>query len=170
MEAMGEGLVIPEELWPEATRQQLARMELDPWEDVLANKLAELIDEGRDRNGNFSSAADNHGNPQWRVSTNYLLSSILFIPRDRQTSNHTKRLAAVMRNLGWTRTDKVMRIGETVCRGFTKPLADGGVTVAPAENAVVPLSERRFGSLRVVEDLKTNEKRVTGVTRQYRRY
>jgi hypothetical protein len=143
-------------------------MEIDPWEDVVDKKLTELIENGRDRDGNFSSAADEHGDPEWRVSTNYLLSLVLFIPKDRQNNNHSKRLAAVMRNLGWTRSETTMRIGEVVCRGFTKPSTS--VTASPAENVLTPLSHPRFGPLRVVEDPKTQGKDVTAVTTKYRRF
>jgi predicted P-loop ATPase len=121
-EATGEPLVIPEHLWPEATKQQLERMEIDPWEDILAKKLTAHQDSNTATDGCFIRAADEHGNPEWRVSTSYLLSSLLRIPTERQHNNHTKRLADVMRNLGWVRRDKVMRIGKLVCRGFGKPL------------------------------------------------
>jgi predicted P-loop ATPase len=63
MEAMGEALVIPEELWPEATKQQLARMEIDPWEDILAGKLASHQENDVQADGQFSSGADERGNP-----------------------------------------------------------------------------------------------------------
>jgi predicted P-loop ATPase len=91
MEAMGEALVIPEELWPEATKQQLARMEIDPWEDILAKRRGELEERDEVDKRNFVCATDKNCGPEWRVSTNYLLSRALLIPKERQTNNHTKR-------------------------------------------------------------------------------
>jgi hypothetical protein len=43
MEAGGEPLVIPERVWPDVAIQQEARMELDPWEDQLSEKLGGLM-------------------------------------------------------------------------------------------------------------------------------
>jgi hypothetical protein len=58
---------------------------------------------------------------EFRVSTDYLLTSLLGISKERQHNNHTKRLAAIMRQLGWSRPETPIRIGKTVARGFTKP-------------------------------------------------
>ena len=44
----------------------------------------------------------------------------------RQNNNHTKRLAGIMRGLGWLRSEEVMRFGKEVKRGFSKP-CDGGM-------------------------------------------
>ena len=75
-------------------------MELDPWEDVLACKLAVLIDKGTKNDGSFALAADGAGKPEWRVSTDYLLTDVVGLPKERQFQNHTKRLASIMRSLG----------------------------------------------------------------------
>jgi len=168
-EATGEALVIPEELWPEATAQQLARMEIDPWEDVLASKLAELEENNRDVKDCFTCANDKGCNPEWRVSTNYLLSRVLFIPKDRQDNRHTKRLAAVMRNLGWTRPETPFRIDTTVCRGFTKPALVVGVTVPQSEKIVPLISPTRFRALKGHEEPELSQNNVTGVTNRLRR-
>ena len=125
-EATGEGLVIPERLWPDAAVQQQARMELDPWEDVLAIRLAALREKGAKLDGCFVLAADMVGDPEWRVSSDYLLTQVLGLPKERQVNNHTKRLAGIMRSLGWTRPDTALRIGKLVCRGFTQRKQDGG--------------------------------------------
>jgi hypothetical protein len=116
-------LVIGSELWGDVAVQQEARMEVDPWEDTLAPALARLISRG---NGGpfavegFSRGADLNGDPEWRVSTDYLLTVVLGLPKERQNNNHTKRLAAIMRNLGWLRSEEVLRFGKEVKRGFTK--------------------------------------------------
>jgi predicted P-loop ATPase len=122
MEASGEPLVIPEQVWPDVAVQQEARMELDPWEDQLSEKLARLT--GKDFSfvleGSFVSAADKNGDREWRVSTDYLLSDVLSLPKERQSNNHTKRLAGIMRRLGWVRSEETLRFGKVVKRGFTR--------------------------------------------------
>ena len=119
-EASGEPLVIPQELWGDVAAQQEARMEVDPWEDTVAGALARLIRLKNGIEGSFAKAADGNGDPEWRVSTDYLLSYVLRLPEERQNNNHTKRLAAIMRSLGWLRSEEVLRFGKGVKRGFTK--------------------------------------------------
>jgi hypothetical protein len=104
-------------------------MELDPWEDELSARLAQLVDLGERTGrgfmleGQFGGGADANGNLEWRASTDYLLSDVLDVPKDRQNNNHTKRLAGIMRRLGWLRSEEVLRFGKVVKRGFTKPRA-----------------------------------------------
>jgi predicted P-loop ATPase len=119
-EAGGEALVIPEALWGDVAVQQEARMEVDPWEDLLVGSLATKMRNGKTINGKFTVAADALGDPEYRVSTDYLLSDVLMLPKERQSNNHTKRLAAVMRALGWNRCEKTIRIGETATRGYRR--------------------------------------------------
>ena len=128
MEASGEPLVIPEKLWPDVAVQQEARMELDPWEDELSVKLERLIGLAQQTglrsfmlDGQFGRGADKNGNPEWRASTDYLLTNVLGVPKERQHNNHTKRLAGIMRRLGWIRSEEVLRFGKVVKRGFIKP-------------------------------------------------
>jgi predicted P-loop ATPase len=54
VEAGGEPLVIPQELWGDVAAQQQARMELDPWEDVLLSVLGRLISRGILVEGSFA--------------------------------------------------------------------------------------------------------------------
>jgi hypothetical protein len=123
----GEPLVIGSELWGDVAVQQDARMEVDPWEDTLAPALARLINRGSGgpfAAEGFARGADLNGDPEWRVSTDYLLTIVLGLPKERQNNNHTKRLAAIMRNLGWLRSETPMRFGRAVARGFRKPGED----------------------------------------------
>ena len=124
VEAGGEPLVIPQELWGAVAAQQEARMEVDPWEDTLAPALARLVNRGTAIEGRFAGAADLNGDPEWRVSTDHLLTGVLGLPRERQNNNHTKRLAGIMRGLGWLRFEETLRFGKVVKRGFTKSSAD----------------------------------------------
>jgi hypothetical protein len=125
-EASGEPLVIPEKLWPDVAVQQEARMELDPWEDELSVRLERLIGLGERTghsfmlDGQFGRGADAKGNPEWRASTDYLLTDVSSVSKERQNNNHTKRLAGIMRRLGWIRSEEVLRFGKAVKRGFTK--------------------------------------------------
>lgn len=173
-EAEGEPLVIPENLWPDATVQQLARMEIDPWEDILANKLADKEANNAAVQGCIIRAPDKNGNLEWRVSTSYLLSDLLLIPVERQYHNQAKRIAAVMRNLGWTRSETSMRIGGVVCRGFIKPSNETSskprLHISTPEQARRSLYQRVFGPQEAKEDQKTDVKRVTGVAVTYRRF
>ena len=125
IEASGEPLVISEALWGDAAVQQSARMELDPWEDALACRLAQLMQYQQKIDGSFMLAGDNAGDPEWRVATDFLLTDILGLSKERQLQNHTKRLASIMRTLGWIRHDTPIRIGKQVKRGFVRPKTEG---------------------------------------------
>jgi predicted P-loop ATPase len=120
VEATGEGLVIGQDLWSAVGVQQLARMETDPWIDILADQLATV--EGRTREGFFAVAADEKGDPETRVASDYLLSRVLEVPKERQNNNHTKRLVEAMRVLGWRLSPSTIRIGKSATRGYRKPL------------------------------------------------
>jgi hypothetical protein len=127
-EVTGEELVIPQELWQAAEVQQLARMEADPWIDVLADECAELeskTQEELDKKskwfaGRWAIAADKDGKPEWRVASGYLLSNVLDVPKERQNNNHAKRLAEAMTALGWQLSPTTIRIGDTPTRGYRK--------------------------------------------------
>jgi Virulence-associated protein E len=154
VEAGGEPLVIPHLLWPDVAAQQEARMEVDPWEDTIARELARLIRLASRRvegsfviEGSFAGAADANGDPEWRVSTDYLLTDVLSLPRERQNNNHTKRLAGIMRGLGWLRSETPMRFGKAVARGFRKSCRESDVTGA-TRSLHVPLTPFPRSTLR----------------------
>jgi predicted P-loop ATPase len=121
VEATGETLVIPEDLWGAAAVQQKARMNEDVWEGMISAKLSMYQQGGFTVDGDFALASDANGNSEWRVSTNFLLSQVLSISPERRSDAVTKRLAGVMRSLGWTRPESTIRIGKGAdpCRGFT---------------------------------------------------
>src|SRR5262249_35847086 len=121
IEATGEPLVIPETLWLDVAQQQQARKEVDPWEDIIVTKLSRMMLHNTKLDGSFVKAANTLGRPEWRVATDFLLTDLLNLPKDRQTNNHTKRLASIMRGLGWDRSDTPMRIGKLIKRGFVRP-------------------------------------------------
>jgi hypothetical protein len=127
LEASGEPLVIPEALWGDAAVEQQARMELDPWEDAIAPRLALLCRKRETVSGRFAVGADDRGDPEFRVSTDYLLSEVVGLPKERQLPAHTKRLVGVIRGLGWERREATMRIGGAVVRGYVKGVTEENV-------------------------------------------
>jgi hypothetical protein len=141
-------------------------MMIDPWEDILSKKLTAHQEHLTEVDGSFTRAADARGDGEWRVASNYLLSTLLAIPPERQTNNHTKRLADVMRNLGWTRKEKVMRIGDVVCRGFVKPETPVLQLSAPVSAPAV-ISRADVGTEKVRVETAGS---VTGVTPHWRRF
>jgi hypothetical protein len=131
-ERTGEPLVISEKLWPDAKVQQEARMEVDPWADAIEAALHIKMKHWPPKvkgvwSGQFALADDKNGNRQWRVSSDFLLVEVLELPKQRQSNNHTKRLAKVMRSLGWELNRETMRIGDKVLRGYFKPQGQGEV-------------------------------------------
>jgi predicted P-loop ATPase len=123
IEKSGEPLVIGQELWGDVEAKQRAKTEVDPWESIVSGALARLMDKiemGEGVSG-FARAADNDGDGEWRISSDYLLSRVLEVPKERQNNNHTKRLTALMRDLGWHHPETAIRIGNLIKRGYTKP-------------------------------------------------
>lgn len=106
LEAEGESIVLPRELWEVAAVEQQERLEDDPWLEKLAVFKGEL-------NGD-----------EERAYTNKILSDVLGIPLERQGSVPAKRLAALMRELGW-KSGKFKVEGHAI-RGFRRPKSDDG--------------------------------------------
>jgi hypothetical protein len=120
MEASGEPLTLPPELWSVAHEVQEARLAHDPWQDLIESHLAGLR-EDKVKNGEFAVGIDDNGDRQWRVASNYLLGPmVLGIPVAGQTPTTTRRLAEVMRALGWVKPPIVLRVGTKACRAYTK--------------------------------------------------
>jgi hypothetical protein len=113
------------------------RLEADPREE----KLRGLVVDGRPGWGCATyidgTQADLQGNPEWRVSTADLLTGVLGIQEARQYPNHAKRLAGLMRSLGWRKGEKVIKINKKPCHGYTRPKAEAVKAPAPARPAVI---------------------------------
>jgi hypothetical protein len=122
IEATGEALTIPEALWAAAAVEQKARREPDAWEDATNNQLVGLAGKstGAGLRGLWGFAINADGQRELRVSTAHILENILDIRKDRQSDPVSKRLANVMRDMGWTRHETTIRIAGAPCRGFTK--------------------------------------------------
>ena len=100
-EASGTSIVLPETLWAEAGRIQETRLEEDPWIDSLAMVAPVVVAEYE------------------RVSTATLFEKLGFDYRNLQ-NHHAKRLAGVMRKLGW-QGPKPVKISGQLVRGYERP-------------------------------------------------
>jgi hypothetical protein len=108
---------------------QGARVAHDPWEDLIEQHLSALPDKtkgGEDTvKDGYAVGINDNGEREWRVASGYLLGpSVLGIEVKYQTNANTKRLAEVMRTLGWTKPTQTIRVGKKPCRGFTKPIVE----------------------------------------------
>lgn len=88
-EAKGESLFLPRNLWAAADAAQRARLSEDGWEDFLAQVKGKLF-KGADYD-------------EYRVSSTEVVSLHLKIPTDRMSTTLGRRVAIVMRRLGWER-------------------------------------------------------------------
>lgn len=111
LEAQGKSIVLPRELWAVAAAEQEDRLEDDPWQEKLAMVRGK-------------AAGD-----EVRVLTADLLGEVLSIPVERQHNGHGKRLAALMRELGWEQSK--FKIGGKTVRGFHRPKPEGHVDDQP---------------------------------------
>ena len=110
-------MVIPEGLWGAA-----ARMEVDGWLQPISDALYKLESKRANMEGWFSSKdADKNCAPEFRVSTAYLLGEVLYIEESRRGQRESKRLADVMRTLGWRLAQNSIKVGKRTCRAYTKP-------------------------------------------------
>jgi hypothetical protein len=126
-EGLDMDIMLPEELWEAAGVQQAARTQSDPWIDELAN-VAEHAARCERANAKLPSPdlpiyelCNVRGNPAQvseRIASRWLLSTVLGITIDRQTPEHTHRLARVMEALGWSK--RLIRFGEYVCKGYVR--------------------------------------------------
>jgi putative DNA primase/helicase len=113
-EATGEDLMIDQSLWGVANKRADERRVIDPWEDILArvesspSVLRKLsIERGESR-----------------VASNYLFSHFLNLNPANVKVPESKRVATIMRRLGWD-GPRVLNINGEDARGYRKPLADG---------------------------------------------
>jgi hypothetical protein len=111
LEAEGDNIVLPQELWAVAAVEQDDRLEDDPWQEKLATVRGK-------------AAGD-----EVRVLTADLLSEVLSIPLERQLNGHAKRVTALMRELGWEPAK--FKVGGKTVRGFHRAKPEGHVDDRP---------------------------------------
>jgi predicted P-loop ATPase len=102
IEAQGESLNLPAELWNAAAEATDLRRAQDPWE------------------GSLSSLRSNTDCGDERVSTSDILSQ-LDIPPGLQSVAHAQRLGPIMRSLGWN-GPKTIRINGKAQKGYQRSL------------------------------------------------
>lgn len=103
-EAKGVSINLPEELWAAAAREQEARMQDDPWVDLLSTMHGTKIGDVE------------------RVFSKDLMGH-LEIPATQQQHYLTARIANCMRKIGWNGPKKI-RIDKKSLRGFERPIQD----------------------------------------------
>ena len=86
-EALGESLVLPEDLWAIAADGQNERMISDPWIEKISAAI-ELIEE--DKRG--------------EIESEHIWFGVLGIPAERRSGQTGKRLSLVMHGLGYERS------------------------------------------------------------------
>jgi hypothetical protein len=99
-EQQGESIMLSPSLWDAAAVEQAERLEEDPWLERLAKEKGKA-----------------YGNVV-RVETGDLLAEVLSIPLERQNQGHGKRLATLMRKLGWEPAK--FRVGGSTVRGYER--------------------------------------------------
>jgi hypothetical protein len=117
-EAKGESLILAEEMWPLAQAEQEARLEDDPWLDSLAKigpDKCELVA------------------GYLRIPSQTILESVLSIPTERQQQYHPKRLAGLMRKLGWEGPRPLKMKDGSVLRAYQRLAEPDEAESAPAE-------------------------------------
>ena len=134
-EASGEPIVIPQELWSDATQAQLARMEEDPWDDLIAAAIAIQLSTRNSVEGKFGYAGNAQGRPEVLISSSWLLDQLGMSDYIKNPA-HTKHLAEVMSRLGYDKIENPIRIAGvlTQSRGYRKLLT----------LALDPLAQRGF--------------------------
>ncbi|MEM7431001.1 MAG: VapE domain-containing protein [Pseudomonadota bacterium] len=109
-EADGESIALPRQLWQVAGEVQDERVEVDPW----SSKLAEL-NRTDPLSGTYPIGVVVHGG-ELRVTTNSVLQ-FLGVDIERQNAVNGRRLAPLMKKLGWT-GPSTMRIAGEPDRGY----------------------------------------------------
>jgi predicted P-loop ATPase len=124
-EDLEPSLSLPSELWSDATFERASRTQADPWTDILAD-VAEHARRGEQSSNADYEIAPNYGEPEERISSAYVLGVALGIPQERQTPDQAKRVANVMRSLGWSKPKSggMCRINGRPVRGYVRPFVD----------------------------------------------
>ena len=116
VEAAGGSIRLPETLWGAARDVQDSRREHDPWEDALSGIAGRTESKDKNPYRNPQTQA-----PEARVTTQEIVESWLRLPADRWTPVTAKRVAFIMRRLGWD-GPRVMKHDYLVMRGFARPV------------------------------------------------
>src|SRR5258708_6922273 len=97
-ERSGIPLMLPEDLWAAAIVEQNARLEVDPWEDLLVNVAGTVYTCDIIKSDGGESYPP--GEYEW-LRTDDLLATNLGIPRERMHSASYRRVWPIMRRHRW---------------------------------------------------------------------
>lgn len=125
LEAAGESITLPEELWAAATKAQEEREEHHPWVDELKKWMENVrnqLKEGHCRQFEVHDDLSVQGD-ELRVSSSFLLTEILKIPIDKQNSHDGRMLKACMKKLGWEGSKK-MKINGISFNGYSRSIKE----------------------------------------------
>jgi predicted P-loop ATPase len=109
VEASGLSLVLPRELWEQAKIEQDARLEHDPWMDLLESIEDELTPSPLPGGGH-----------EYRISTKAIFAQWLHIPESKRSTGDNSRIKGVMNRLGWSGPDPLYFEGKRA-RGYRRP-------------------------------------------------
>ena len=125
-ELAGESAVLPEELWGAAAEEQEARRTTDAWETILSNIPEVVTPPGFDAGGMpFDPVTIRHirDGREWVLGADilqYVLNPNMSAGRLQERDDG--RLATVMKQIGWEREPRPMRINGKRGRGFSRPV------------------------------------------------
>lgn len=122
------GFMLPEVLWPDARAERVSRTQHDPWADLLEQAPEMAARAERQRQAREAKGTEVTEPPVYerteteeRIAGAYLMETVLGIPVERRNTDHARRVAAIMRELGWEHRDAV-RIGGKPTRGYVRPV------------------------------------------------
>jgi predicted P-loop ATPase len=122
-QSQGESLVLDETLWAEAGLEQEARRISDPWEDVLRDMPVVVehsyFKDGFTRREEIPIIHRDEAAQEERVAASDVLEHVLKILPGSQRTEHSMRLSAVMRKVGWDRTNNGnLTVGGNRVKGY----------------------------------------------------
>jgi len=78
---------------------------------------ADIIDFAK-KSGSVQCFSDESGISCWRVPSEYILSTFLNIPAEKQNTAQAKKLKQIMQNFGWQHKD--LKFSGKVAKGYTR--------------------------------------------------
>jgi hypothetical protein len=134
-EATGEDLMIDQSLWGVANKRADERRVIDPWEDILARVESSC--------SALRKLSVERG--ESRVASNYIFSNFLNLNPANVKVPESKRVAMIMRRLGWD-GPKVLNINGEDVKGYRKPLPPRTINLEPPVNILdTPISVEPVG-------------------------
>ena len=85
---------------------------------ATARRANDLIEFARMTSGSIAQLSNAAGESVWRVTSEYILTTVMNISPERQGPPQFKKVAAIMRKWGWTKID--FRFGAKMCKGYER--------------------------------------------------